>query len=146
MEITIIIFFHILAECKFRDFADCSRFIAKDCYSPSILKQCCGFCQEQITTDIPGITIYNYRLFPQQLSMYTHFVCYLSCGFIVFNATFKNISAISWWSVLLMEEPEDPEKKTNLSKVTDKLYHIMLYRVYLAINGIQTHNVSGDRH
>ena len=89
MEITIIISFHILTECKFRDFADCSRFIAKDCYSPSILKQCCGFCQEQITTDIPGITIYNYRLFPQQLSMYTHFVCYLSCEFIVFNATFK---------------------------------------------------------
>ena len=24
--------------------------------------------------------------------------------FMVFNATFNNISAISWWSVLLMEE------------------------------------------
>ena len=24
----------------------------------------------------------------------------------VFNATFKNISAISWWSVLLVEETE----------------------------------------
>ena len=26
------------------------------------------------------------------------------CRFMVFNATFNNISAISWWSVLLVEE------------------------------------------
>jgi hypothetical protein len=39
----------------------------------------------------------------------------------VFNATFNNISAISWWSVLLLEEPEDPEKTTDMSQVTDKL-------------------------
>ena len=36
----------------------------------------------------------------------------------VFNATFNNISVISWRSVLLVE---DPEKTTDLSKVTDKL-------------------------
>jgi hypothetical protein len=27
---------------------------------------------------------------------------------VVFNATFNNISAISWWSVLLVEETEVP--------------------------------------
>jgi hypothetical protein len=29
---------------------------------------------------------------------------------IVFNATFNNISAISWWSVLLVEETGVPEE------------------------------------
>ena len=44
------------------------------------------------------------------------------------NPTFNNISVISWWSVLLVEKPEYPAKKTtDLLLVTDKLYHIMLH-------------------
>ena len=31
-------------------------------------------------------------------------------GFVVFNATFNNISIISWWSVLLMEEAGVPRE------------------------------------
>jgi hypothetical protein len=42
------------------------------------------------------------------------FVCLLDGGFLVFNATFNNIS------VLLVEE-------TRENQVTDKLYHIMLH-------------------
>jgi len=64
----------------------------------------------------------------------------------VFNVTFSNISVISWWLVLLMEETGIPgEKTTDLLTVIDKLYHIM-YRVHLTICKIQTLNVSDDRH
>jgi hypothetical protein len=50
----------------------------------------------------------------------------------VFMVTFNNILVISWRSVLL----EYPMETTDLPQVTDKSYHMMLYRIYLSMNWI----------
>jgi hypothetical protein len=47
---------------------------------------------------------------------------------VVFNATFNNISVVSWQSVLLVGERWVPGETTDLPQVTDKLDHILLYQ------------------
>ena len=56
----------------------------------------------------------------------------------VFNAILNNISVISWWSVLLVEETGGPVA----SHWQTSSHNV----VHLALIEIRTHNISGDRH
>jgi hypothetical protein len=106
-----------------------------------------------------GSWIYNYlcnqRLSPLMLRVqFTTLLQWLEkkqpswswCKFVclmVFNATFNNISVISWRSVLLVEETGGSGENHRPVQVTDKLYRIMLYNSPLIVNW--TRNISGDR-
>jgi hypothetical protein len=63
----------------------------------------------------------------------------------VFNTTFNNILDILWRSVLFLEVTGEPRENPDLLQVTNKLFHIMLYRVYLTFSGVRTDNFSGER-
>ena len=67
------------------------------------------------------------------------FVCLM-----VFNATFNNISAISWRSALLVEESRGPGE--NNRPVSGHWQTLSGNGVHLAQIEIRTHNISGDRH
>ena len=64
----------------------------------------------------------------------------------VFNTAFNNISVISWWSVLLVEETRVPGEN---HRPTASHLQTLSYNVVSSTprpSAIRIHNVSGDRY
>ena len=78
------------------------------------------------------------------IAYHRRYTCFVFVCLMVFNATFNNISIISWRSLLLMEENGGPGDihRTIVSHWKTVLHNV----VHLAHIKIQTHNISGDRH
>jgi hypothetical protein len=62
----------------------------------------------------------------------------------VFNATFKIFQLYRGGQFYWWRKPVDPEKTTDLSQVTNKLY--LHNVVHLTLIEIRTHYITGDRH
>ena len=62
-----------------------------------------------------------------------------------FNTTFNNISAISWWSVVLEETGVPRENHRPDTSRLQTLSHNVVSSTPL-MSGIQPHNFSSDRH
>jgi hypothetical protein len=60
----------------------------------------------------------------------------MAVSVMVVNATFNNISVISWQSILLVEETGVP-RENHRPVASDWLYHIMLYQVHLTWEGFE---------
>jgi hypothetical protein len=82
------------------------------------------------------VNLYLYLLMRMVVSLLRDYIFYIE-RVMVFNATFNNISVISWRSVLLLEETTDLPPITLSHNVVSSTPRL---------NAIRTHNVRGDRH
>jgi hypothetical protein len=88
------------------------------------------------------VTLTDLQIIFKYRGIYSSFWKLRVVRFMVFNTTFNNISIISWWSVLLVEETVVPgENHRSVASHWQTLSHNV---VHLALIKIRTHNISGD--
>ena len=109
------------------------------------------FSQQEKYLEINSCLIWNYLISKNKCSFIVSFQYnFISCscrknnlglglGYVV-STIFQYIVGSQLYR---QKKPKYPEKITDMPQVTDKLYHIMLYRVHFVMSGIQTHNFIG---
>jgi hypothetical protein len=100
-------------------------------YGSWIYNHLCNQCLSPVMVWVRGC-----RPHTRLITTVQGFIC-----FMVFNATFNNISVISWRSVLLVEEIGE-----NHWPVVSHWQTLSHNVVHLALIEIRTHTITGDRH
>ena len=93
-----------------------------------------GFNKKRLCQFHKYVVAYSWHRYHS--TCYKMYMLFVFVCLMMFNATFNNISVISWRSVLLVEETGET---TDLSQVTNKLYHIMFQNVHVYC--IQHYNI-----
>ena len=117
----------------------------------------CSLCRTNIWTYMLWVHINNYSVYIRNVNtcsytivwyrkILTFFSCLVWVRFMIFNATFINISVILWPSVLLVEKTSVPGGHHRpVASHWQTLSHNVVLRPP-RFRGFRSQNVSGDRH